>query len=121
MKKSVIIYKKWNTKKCRCECLIVKKCKVSYSWNVNNCIREMKQLARLIEVEECDIETDEIKNVSECKVFLEYKTFPENKTLIEKDCKPFIGVSILFFCVSVILTGVMIYFCLKLKNNVLPY
>ena len=39
----------------------------------------MKNLAVLIEseTEECDIETDEIKNISECKAF------PENKTLIK--------------------------------------
>ena len=45
-------------------------------------------------------------------------------TLIKKgkNCKPFIGVSILFLCVSITLTGIMIYFYLKSKNNnVLPY
>ena len=67
----------------------------------------MKKLAALIETEECDVETDEIKNVSECKAF------PENKTVTliikkVKNCKPFIGVSILFVCVSIILTGIMI-------------
>ena len=86
----------------------------------------MKKLAALIEserflkTEECDIETDEIKNVSECKAFPKNKTM----TLIKKvkDCKPFIGISILFLCVSIILTGIMIYFYLKSKNNnVLPY
>ena len=80
----------------------------------------MKKLAALIEseTEECDIETDEIENASECKAF------PENKTLIKKvkDCTPFIGVSILFLCVSIMLIGIMIYFYLKPKNNnVLPY
>ena len=86
----------------------------------------MKKLAvliefeRFLETEECDVQTDEIKNISECKAF------PKNKTttLIKrvKDCKPFIGVSILFLCVSIILTGIMIYFYLKSKNNnVLPY
>ena len=35
----------------------------------------MKKLAALIETEECDVETDKIKNVSECKAF------PENKTV----------------------------------------
>ena len=35
----------------------------------------MKKLAALIETEGCDIETDEIRNVSECKAF------PENKTV----------------------------------------
>ena len=36
---------------------------------------EMKKLAALIETEEDDVETDEIKSVSECKAF------PENKTI----------------------------------------
>ena len=78
---------------------------------ISNCRCEMKNVAALIETEECDVETDEIKNVSECKAF------PENKTiiLIKKvtDCKTFIGVSILFLCVSIILIGIMIYFYLK--------
>ena len=70
---------------------------------------------RFFETEECDIETDEIKNVSECKRFSENKAI----TLIKKvkDCKPFIGVSVLFLCVSITLTGIMIYFYLKSKNN----
>ena len=80
----------------------------------------MKKVTGYIETEEYDVETDKIRNNSECKAF------PENKiiTLIKKveDCKPFIGVSILFLCVSIILTGIMIYFYLKSKNRyVLPY
>ena len=61
----------------------------------------MKKLARIIQTEECDIENDEIKNVHECKAF------PENKTvtLIKKDGKPFIGLSILFLCVSMKKSG----------------
>ena len=81
----------------------------------------MKKLAalteseRFLETEECDIETDEIKNVSECK------PFPENKTITlikkVKDCQP----CILFLCISILLTGIMIYFYLKSKNKyVLP-
>ena len=70
----------------------------------------MQKLAALIEFQtkECDIKTDEIKNVSECKAFPENKTI----TLIKKvkDCKRFIGVSI-------ILIGIMIYFYLKSKND----
>ena len=80
----------------------------------------MEKLATLIETEECDVETDKIRNVSECKAFPENKTI----TLIKKvkDCKPFIGVSVLFLCVSIILTRIMIYFYLKSKNKyVLPY
>ena len=81
-------------------------------FNVVNCSCEMKKHAALIEEEECDIETSE---KIEC----------ENKivTLTKKigNCKPFVTSSILFVCVSVILTGIMIYFCLKSKNNVLSY
>ena len=75
----------------------------------------MKKLAKLIQTEEYDIETDEIKNIS--------KVFFKNKILIKKieNCKPFIGVSILFLCISIILIEIMIYLCLKFKNNVLLY
>ena len=73
---------RWNGNKCRCECLKVKDCDIGYLWNVNNCRCEMKKLAaltfeseRFLETEECDIETDEFKNISECKAF------PKNKTI----------------------------------------
>ena len=74
----------------------------------------MKKVAELIESEECNLETD---NKIECT---------ENKTLtlIKKieNCKPFVTSSILFVGVSIITTGIMIYFCLKSRNNnVLPY
>ena len=80
----------------------------------------MKKLATLIETEECDVETDKIRDVSECKAFPENKTI----TLIKKvkDCKPFIAVSVFFLCVSITLIGIMIYFYFKSKNKyVLPY
>ena len=104
---------KWNKNKCRCECLKIKKCDIGYFWNVNNCRCEMKKLARLIQTEECDVESDEIKSVSENKTI----------TLIKKinNCEPFIAVSILFLCITTILIGIMTCFCLKLKNNILPY
>ena len=79
--------------------------------------------ALTVETEACDVEIDNIKNVLECKAFPKNKTI----TLIKKvkDIKPFIGVSILFLCVLIALTGIMIYFYLKSKNNknnnVLPY
>ena len=111
---------RWKKDKCRCGCLKIKDCDIGYSWNVNNCRCEMKKLAALIETEERDVETDKINNVPECKAFPENKTI----TLIKKvkDSKPFIGVSVLFLCVSIILTGIMVYFYLKSKNKyVLPY
>ena len=82
------ILQKWNGDKCRCECLKIKDCDIGCFWNVNNCRCEMKKLAALIETEECDIETGEIKSVFKNKTI----------TLIKriKDCKPFISVSILF-------------------------
>ena len=66
----------------------------------------MKKLPALIETEECDVETYKIRNGSECKAFPENKTI----TLIKKvkDCKPFIDVNVLFLCVSITLTGIMI-------------
>ena len=80
----------------------------------------MKKLAALTETEECGVENDKIRNVSECKAF------PYNKaiTLIKKvkDCKPFIVVSVLLLCVPITLTGIMTYFYVKSKNkHVLPY
>ena len=43
MKTSLIIFKN-GIKKCRCECLKIKKCKNGYSWNVNNCRCETKKI-----------------------------------------------------------------------------
>ena len=35
---------KWNEKKCRCECLEIKKCEIGFSWNAINCGCEMKNM-----------------------------------------------------------------------------
>ena len=61
----------------------------------------MKRLAALIESEKCD----EIENVSKNKTLVLIKKI--------ENCKPFIGVRVLFLCVSIILTGIMIYFKIK--------
>ena len=100
---------KWNKDKCRCECLEIKKCDNGYSWNVSNCRCEMKKLATLIEEEECDIETSEKIQCIKNKIV----------TLIKKieNCKPFDTSSILFFCISITTTGIIIYFCLKSKKT----
>ena len=58
---------KWNKEKCRYECLREKKCSNDSFFNVINCRCEIKKMAALIKTEECDIETDEIKSVSENK------------------------------------------------------
>ena len=70
-------------------------------------------MSALIEEGKCDVETSKKK----CTV---------NKavTLIKKieNYKSFIGVSILFVCISVITKRIIICLCLKSrKNNVLPF
>ena len=69
----------------------------------------MKKLAALNEEEKCDVETSgKIRST-------------ENKTvaLIKKikNCNTFTSLSILFLCISILLTGIIIYFYLKSKNN----
>ena len=96
---------KWNEEKCICECLEIKDCDFGFSWNVVNCSCEMKKLTALIEEEECDVETnDQIKCI-------------ENKTItiIKKieNCKAFAASSILFVCVSIIVTGIVIILCIN--------
>ena len=72
----------------------------------------MKKAAKLI-VEKCE----KINN------YINYNIQNKTITLIKKieNCKPFISLSILFLCISVILTGMMIYFCFKIKKNALLY
>ena len=83
-------------------------------WNVVNCRCEfLKKTAKLITTEECKeiVVDDDVLNNKAISII--------NK--VEK-CKPFVASSILFVCVSVILTGIMIYFYVKSGNNyVLPY
>ena len=99
---------KWNKNKCRCECLEIKECESGSFWNVVNCRCEFKKATKFITTEEFDVEIDDI---------LQNKTI----TLIKK-CEPFVASSILFVSVSIILSEIMIYFCLKSRNkDVLPY
>ena len=58
----------------------IKKFKIGYSWNFNNCRCKMKKLAKLIEFEECDVETNEKIEDTKNKT-IECKAFP---TLIKK-------------------------------------
>ena len=100
---------KWNKEKCRCECLKEEKCSDDSYFNVINCSCEMEKAAKLIVEEKCKEINDDINYVIQ----------NETITLIKKieNCKLFIGVSILFLCISIILTGIMIYFCLKSRKN----
>ena len=85
-------------------------------WNVVNCGCEFKKAVVLIVEEECDVEIDDIvKNKTVTLIKKIECNFIEN-------CKPFVASSVLFVSVSVILTEIMVYFCLKLRNkSVLPY
>ena len=75
----------------------------------------MKKAAALI-VKECKEISNNIKN--DC--IMRNKTVTLTKRI--ENCKPFVASSILFVCISIITTGIMIYFCLKSKNNnLLPY
>ena len=101
---------RFNENKCRCECLINKKCRNNFGWNYSNCECEYRKSAKLIVEEECEDIND----------FTHNKTISENsKNLIIKkivNCKPFVASSILFVSVSVILSGILIYFLFKVKK-----
>ena len=86
---------KWNKNKCRCECLINKKCDDDFVWNISNCECEHEKAAKLT-TEECE------------EIIADTTTVTQNKTVLitrhVENCKPFVASSILFVSVSVILT-----------------
>ena len=104
---------RWNKNKCRCECLINKKCDDDFVWNISNCELSTKKAAKLT-TEECE------------EIIDDTATIPQNKTILIKEfvenCKPFVASSILFVSVLIILIGIVVYFCVKSRNkDVLPY
>ena len=101
---------KWNKDECKHECLKIEKCDNNSFWNVVNCRCEHKKAGKLIAEKECE----------------EINDFTQNKTVLitkyVENCKKFVASSILFVSVSIILTRIMIYLCVKSKNrDVLPY
>ena len=97
---------KWNENKCRCECLIDKKCDNGFIWNISNYECEYRKRAgKLITEKECE-EMDGIAAVNNDISF--------NKTILIKeiaeDCKAFVASSILFLLVVIVLTRLLIYF-----------
>ena len=98
---------KWNKNKCRCECLINKKCGSKF-WNPNSCKCEYK-LAHL--TEECkemiDNKTLLIKNKT---ISIKNKTNVSTKSNSIDSCKPFVALSLSFLLVSSTLTELFIYF-----------
>ena len=101
---------RFNKDKCRCECLVNKKCDNDFVWNISNCESEYKKAAKLISGK-CE---EIIDDITQNKIV--------SITKYVENCKPFVASSILFVPVSIILSGIMIYFCVKSRNNdVLPY
>ena len=102
---------KCNKDECRCQCLKIENCDDNSFRNVVNWRCEHKKAAKLTSEKECKEIIDNILN---------------NKTVLRikyvENCKPFVTSSILFMSVSIILTGIMIYFYARSKNrDVLPY
>ena len=96
---------KWNKDKSRCECLIDKKCGNTF-WNPYSCKCEYRiKVAHLL--------TEECEEIIDNKTLLIKK---HNKTVLIKEnnsvdsCKLFVASSILFLLVSLVLTGLFVYF-----------
>ena len=103
---------KWNKDKCRCECLINKKSGNKF-WNPNSCKCEYRKKAAHLLTEECE-------------EIIDNKTVPikkYNKTVSVKNCnsydpcKPYIVSSILSLLVSVIITGLFVYFYVNSQSK----
>ena len=109
---------KWNKDKCRCECLINKKCGNKF-WNPNSCKCEYKKKPAHLLTEECEeiivnktLSTKE--NVS-IKKYNETVSIKENIPL--DSCKPFVPSFILFLSVSIIITRLFVYFYVNLQSK----
>ena len=106
---------KWNKDKCRCECLVDKKCDNKFVWNPSNCKYEHKKKAAHLLTEECEeINDNKIVPIKKHNKTLLVRKY--NKTVLIKEnisldsCKPFVALFVLFLLVSVIITGVLAYF-----------
>ena len=114
----VIIIKKWNEDKCRCECLVNKKYDNDFVWNISNCKFEYrKKAAKLTTEEECE-EIDDISTTDDDISYI--------KTILVKESvenyKPSVALFILFLLVLIIIIGPLIYFYVKSRpKNYLPY
>ena len=106
---------KWNKYKCRCECLVDKKCDNKFVWNPSNCKCEYKEKAAHALTEECE----EIFNNKTVPMEKHSKTLlikKYNKTVLIKEnisldfCKPLVASSVLFLLVSVLITSAFVYF-----------
>ena len=110
---------KWSNEKCRCECLKIENCENSYFWDFINCKCGNGKISELNVEDECDyVTTIDDSVLTTGNNVLIIKTITKQ---IE-NCKPFVASSILFASVSVIVTGIVVYFCFNSRNNnILPY
>ena len=110
---------KWNKEKCRCECLVDKKCANKFLWSPSNCKGEYKKKAAHLLTEECEEIIDNkvvpIKKYNKTVSIKKYNKIVSIKENISLDsCKPFLASSVLFLLVSVIITGTFVYFYVNL-------
>ena len=97
---------KWNKDKCRCECLVDRKCDNKFVCNPSNCKCEYKKKAAHLLTEECE----EIIDNKPVQIKKYNKTVPVKNCNSFDPCKPYIASSILFLLISVIITGLFVYF-----------
>ena len=97
---------KWNKDKCRCECLVNKKCDNNFAWDPSNCKCEYKKRAAHLLTEECGMIDNKTLLVKKCNKAVLVK---EENTLVSS-CKPLFASSILFLLISVTITDAFIYF-----------
>ena len=99
---------KWNSKECKCKSLKIERCEDGFVWNVSNCKSEQGKKAARLRTKKCVEIIDDITTITQ-------------NQLVE-NCKPFAASSISFLLVTIILTGLLIYFYVKSKPyDVLPY
>ena len=100
----------WNKSKCRCECLINKKCGNKF-WNPNSCKCEYRKKAAHLLAEECeeiiDNKTVPAKKHNKTGSIKEHNKYLNNSL---DSCKPFVASSISFLLVSVVITGFLVHF-----------
>ena len=97
---------KWNKDKCRCECLVDKKCDNKFVWNPGNYKYEYNKKAAYLLTEECE-EIIDNKTVP-IKKYNNTVSIKENDSV--NTCKTFVASSVLFLLISVITIGAFIYF-----------
>ena len=110
---------KWNKYKCSCVCLINKKCDNNFVWNPSKSKCEYNKKAAHLLTEECeeiiDNKTLLIQENLSIKKYNKTVTIKGNTSL--DSCKPFVASSVLLSSVSIIITGLFVYFYVNLQSQ----